>query len=96
MYTVENSIRDFLKLKGIELFWIDAHVNVIRQGLATNRYFATHVIEQSITKRMGRLNSYRAVIGVRSETGSTSNVVLTYRFNPKVKKAHKLWVNNTP
>jgi hypothetical protein len=92
--SVENSIRDFLILKGVPLFWVDSHMGIIRQGLAGNTHFATHLIEQHVSLSQGHVKRWTAYVRVKwPDTARQGVMGLRYTFNPKAKKAHKLWLN---
>lgn len=94
MYATEIAIRDFLISKGVVLFWVDSHMNVIKQGLATNQYLPMHVIEQAVTVSKGHIKRYTATIRVRyPDTCRDSTVSLRYTFNPNARKAHTLRLN---
>lgn len=94
---VENAIRDFLLLKGVELFWVDSAVSFIRQGLAQNRYFASNVLTQTVKlDPFGhRVKSYKALLTVTfPDSNRKSAIELSYTFDPKRRNAHRLRIKD--
>jgi hypothetical protein len=94
MYSAELAIRDFLKYKGVQTFWIDSAVAYIKLGLFSNTYISRHVMEQKVTvSPTGNVKRYTATISVTyPDTNRTGTIILTYTFDPKRKVAHSMKV----
>lgn len=92
--TTENAVRDFLLLKGVQLFWVDSAVNYIRQAMASNAYFVTHVIDHKVTvSATGYVKRYRAVMGVSyPDIGARGSITISYTFDPYRTVAHRVKV----
>lgn len=92
--TTENAVRDFLLLKGVQLFWVDSAVNYIRQAMASNTYFVTHVIDHKVlVSATGYVKRYMAVMAVTyPDTGTRGSITINYTFDPYRKVAHRVKV----
>ena len=94
MQSVEQTIRDFLIQQGATPFWADSCISIVREGLANNVYFPLHAIAQAAIISKGHVKRYGATIKVRCpDVERDATIRIRYTFNPNIRKAHKLWVN---
>ena len=89
-------IENKLLAKGASPFWVNSSMQYIRQLLTGNKHFTTsvnnirvtvgpHGVVKSVTAKVERI--------FPDDGNRTESARIKYTFNPKVKMAHKGWLN---